>query len=421
MSTLKPGALLRGRYLLQDMIGQGSMATVFKAKDTVLFQRSVAVKVLDDNIWTARYQRELKALTAIRHPGVLVAHDWGIEEDGTTFAVYELLDQGEPLHSIVPKGGMEGHRVAGIAKLLGEALAEVHRQGIVHRDIFPLNIILRNVGTPHEAALLVDFGKAAITGETDDDRPYPPPDGYAAPEVLMGKPASKQSDIFSLAATLWYALTGAHPWKEDAERSQSPILPYRFKPWPRTHPVAARDALSKGLAPVPMERDSDARNLGLDVAAALEIGGFSTGQPPRPLRVFLCHASQDKPAVRKLHELLISHGIDAWLDEVKLLPGQDWKREIANAICTSDAIIICATQASVTREGFVQKELRWALDVGEEKPEGTIFLVPTKLEQCELPSRLLDRQWVDLFVDGGFDRLLEALRLRATGRATGGR
>lgn len=132
----------------------------------------------------------------------------------------------------------------------------------------------------------------------------------------------------------------------------------------------------------------------------------------RPLKVFLCHSSGDKPEVRKLYRYLLSHGVDAWLDEEKLLPGQDWNFEIEKALHSSDVIVVCLSQSSVNKEGYVQREIKFALDKALEKPDGTIFIIPARLEECELPYRLKPYQWVDLFEDGGREKLMKALELR---------
>jgi hypothetical protein len=133
----------------------------------------------------------------------------------------------------------------------------------------------------------------------------------------------------------------------------------------------------------------------------------------RPLRVFLNYASNDKPAVRKLYRRLLASGFDVWLDEEKLLPGQDWRVEIGRAVRSSDAVIICLSSSSVGKEGFVQKEIKTALNIAEEMPEGTFFLIPVKLEDCEVPFKLKSWQWVNLYEIGGYERLEKALTFRA--------
>ncbi len=132
------------------------------------------------------------------------------------------------------------------------------------------------------------------------------------------------------------------------------------------------------------------------------------------LRVFLCHGTEDKPAVRALYQRLGDEGdVDPWLDEEKLLPGQDWEYEIRRAIRTSDTIVVCLSSRSVTKRGYVQKEIVLALDEADKQPEGTIYIIPAKLEPCDIPDRLTRVQWVDLYDAGGYDRLLRALRFRA--------
>lgn len=131
------------------------------------------------------------------------------------------------------------------------------------------------------------------------------------------------------------------------------------------------------------------------------------------LRVFLCHSSGDKPKVRALYHQLCKDGVNAWLDEENLLPGQDWQIVISKAVRNSDIVIVCLSKGSVTKEGYVQKEIKQALDVADEKPEGTIFIIPLRLEECDVPERLSKWHWVNLFDDSGYQRLMRALNTRA--------
>ena len=137
----------------------------------------------------------------------------------------------------------------------------------------------------------------------------------------------------------------------------------------------------------------------------------------RKLRVFLCHASQDKPAVRDLYQRLAADPwIAPWLDEEELLPGQDWNLEIEKAVESPDAVIVCVSKTSVSKEGYVQKELRKVLDIALEKLEGAIFVLPVKLEDCELPRQLRDRQALNYFPDSNraaaYEKLKASLRIR---------
>ncbi|MBV6394853.1 MAG: Hercynine oxygenase [Anaerolineales bacterium] len=139
---------------------------------------------------------------------------------------------------------------------------------------------------------------------------------------------------------------------------------------------------------------------------------------PRKLRVFLCHSSQDKPVVRELYHKLLAEGwIDPWLDQEKLLPGQDWDLEIEKAVETSDLVLVCLSNQSVGKEGYLQKELRMVLDVTMNMPEGAIFLIPLKLESCEVPRRIRTWQWVDYFPASArptaYAKLLASMKIRA--------
>lgn len=131
------------------------------------------------------------------------------------------------------------------------------------------------------------------------------------------------------------------------------------------------------------------------------------------LRVFLCHCSDDKAEVRVLYAKLRNLGALPWLDEEDLLPGQEWEEEIPKAVQHSDVVIVCLSEHSLTKKGYVQKEIRFALDAADEQPPGKIFVIPVRLSDCDVPDRLKRWQWVNLFDTGGFERLAKALKLRA--------
>jgi hypothetical protein len=134
----------------------------------------------------------------------------------------------------------------------------------------------------------------------------------------------------------------------------------------------------------------------------------------KKLRVFLCHASDDLSRAEELYLYLRRRGIRPWLDSKDLMPGQDWKVEIPEAITSSDAIIVCLSKMSVDKEGYVQKEIAFALDKALEMPGGRIFLIPARFEECEVPESLNRYHWVNLFEADGHTKLMNALRRRAS-------
>jgi hypothetical protein len=131
------------------------------------------------------------------------------------------------------------------------------------------------------------------------------------------------------------------------------------------------------------------------------------------LKVFLCHASENKPNVKALCDRLIDAGCEPWLDSEILLPGMDWDMEIKKALRASDAVIVCLSVVSVVKEGYIQKEVKFAQDIQDEKPRGTIFLIPLRLDKCDTPFDLQDIQWGDYTAPDGFEKLIQALNIRA--------
>jgi len=130
------------------------------------------------------------------------------------------------------------------------------------------------------------------------------------------------------------------------------------------------------------------------------------------LKVFLCHAKEDKVQVRRLYRDLKGRGFLPWLDEEDLIGGQDWDFEIQKAVISSDVVIVCLSHHSVSKTGYVQKEIRVALDAADHHPKGQIFIIPLRLCPCEIPERLNKWQAIDLFKEGGLDRLERSLLTR---------
>jgi Tfp pilus assembly protein PilF len=131
------------------------------------------------------------------------------------------------------------------------------------------------------------------------------------------------------------------------------------------------------------------------------------------MQVFLCHSMSDKPTVRSLYNRLEQDGFKPWFDEKDLIPGQPWKETIEDAVRASDAVAVCISRSSVTKEGFLNREIKVALDEADLKQEGTIFIIPVRLEDVEVPRRLREFQWTNLYEKDGYARLVTALTERA--------
>lgn len=126
--------------------------------------------------------------------------------------------------------------------------------------------------------------------------------------------------------------------------------------------------------------------------------------------VFLCHAKQDSQYARELYERLRDAGHLAWFDEQCLLPGQDWAVEIRDAVARAMALVVLVSRHSVNKIGFVQRELRLAMDAADERPPGTVFIVPLLLDDTELPPSLRKLHSLDMRKPDWFDWLLRSLR-----------
>jgi hypothetical protein len=134
-------------------------------------------------------------------------------------------------------------------------------------------------------------------------------------------------------------------------------------------------------------------------------------------QVFVAYAAEDLLVVRRLCDSLAAAGCHPWLDQEKLLPGQNWPRAIERAIEIADAFVVCFSRRSVTKFGQFQSELRYALDCARRQPLDQVFVVPVRLEPCEVPVRITrELQYVDLFPDWerGIRRVVRSVRRAAS-------
>lgn len=125
--------------------------------------------------------------------------------------------------------------------------------------------------------------------------------------------------------------------------------------------------------------------------------------------IFLSYARQDEIAALEIYEWLVREGLSVWMDKKNLSPGQDWKTEIEKAINASDIFVACLSNQSVNKKGFVQAELKRALEVADLMPENGIFIIPVRLDDCPVPHKLASLHWLDYFVLENREQLLKAI------------
>ena len=154
---------------------------------------------------------------------------------------------------------------------------------------------------------------------------------------------------------------------------------------------------------------------GLGTFQTTEAGGYEFLPEMRP-RVFVAYAVEDLAVVRRLCESLARAGCNPWLDKDRLLPGQNWPRAIDRAIDVADAFVACFSSRSAAKRGQFQSELSYALECANRRPLDEVFVVPVRLEPCQLPARIQrEVQYADLFPDWerGVKRVVRAVRRAA--------
>ncbi|MGH9935438.1 MAG: SUMF1/EgtB/PvdO family nonheme iron enzyme [Blastocatellia bacterium] len=220
------GRLLGGRYKLEQCIGSGGMGEIYRARRTHIGD-TVAVKVLRADVVEneksrQRFYREARAAAMLHHPNAVVIHDFGEDDDGTAYIVMELLVGRSLRQLLVEEGSINSARAYGIIRQASAALDAGHRNGIVHRDIKPDNIILLDSNDGVDHVKILDFGIAKVLDMALDTHsleqrltnvgsvigtPH-----YMAPEQCQGEEADARSDIYSLGVVLYELLTGVAPF-----------------------------------------------------------------------------------------------------------------------------------------------------------------------------------------------------------------
>ncbi len=127
------------------------------------------------------------------------------------------------------------------------------------------------------------------------------------------------------------------------------------------------------------------------------------------VQIFLCHAHQDKKQVKTIYQRLSAAGFKPWMDTFDLVGGEPWQPAIEKAIRNSNFFLACLSKETINKRGFVQREIKAALDIWLEMLPGDIYIIPLRLEECDVPESLSRYQWVDYFDNDGWDRLVKGL------------
>ena len=263
---MKIGQIVKDRYEILEILGEGGMAFVYKARDTQL-ERLVAIKTLKPNhvnqeTFVERFKREAKTAANLNHPNIVQIFDWGIEDE--PFFVMEYIE-GNTLTSIIAKNRtISLSDILFIGAQVSSGLHAAHEKGLVHRDIKPGNIMI----TPDGKVKVTDFGIVSLQNEESDITKTGSILGtasYISPEQAQGKPVSIESDLYSLGTVLYELITGKPPFAGDTPIStatkhltERPEKPSSFR---RDLPKGVESAIMKLLEKATYDRFKSAEDL----------------------------------------------------------------------------------------------------------------------------------------------------------------
>jgi serine/threonine protein kinase len=411
-----------GKYVLQELLGEGGMGQIFKAHHPTL-ERDVAIKLIHlhrvtDASVLDRFRREAQVVAALRHPGIVQVYDFDIDTELDVFYMVMEFVQGESLAhrllSIEAQGGeLPLEEALRLFQLITEAVAYAHSRGVIHCDLKPDNVMLTIEGQP----ILTDFGIAKlISGErfTSSDDILGTPH-YMSPEQGTGRwKIDARTDVYALGVILYELTTGHLPFTGDTSMSimfkhinEQPTLPRAINP---ELPEAIEQIILKAIAKDPTWRYPSAQEL---LAAVEELSS------PRPFRptadgpacLFICYKPNiepDQTIAAYLEEKLTAQGHQVFIDPMTRTD-ETWVEEIDQQIKTSDFFIVLLSATAVDSE-MIQSEIGQAHEyyVLQEKPH----LLSVRINQegllpGSIPAFLEPLHYVSWQSEADNDRVVE--------------
>ncbi len=269
------GQLINDRYEILKLIGEGGMANVYLARDTIL-DRRVAVKVLrgdlaGDEKFVRRFQREALSASSLSHPNIVEIYDVG-EDDGNFYIVMEYIE-GKTLKQLIKKRGVLSlPETMDIMLQLLDALKSAHDSYIIHRDIKPQNIMIKDSGL----VKITDFGIAMAlnSAQLTQTNSVMGSVHYLPPEQASGKGSTIRSDIYSLGILMFEMLTGRVPFRGDS--AVEIALKHMKEPLPSVRelnpvvPQSVENIILKAAAKNPKNRYHDVREMADDIKTCLD-------------------------------------------------------------------------------------------------------------------------------------------------------
>ena len=284
------GTTIAGRYVIEESIGEGGMAVVYRAHHK-LVDRPCAIKIMNpvlarDRVVRERFRREARSAQALAHPNIIEIYDQGDTDDGTAYIVMELLD-GRALSDEIAKGPIAVRRALPLMIQMARGIARAHDLGVIHRDLKPEHIFLVRREHGGELVKLLDFGIARSRSDsrlTNVGELFGTPQ-YMAPERVTSGDAGSSVDLYALGVIFFEMLTGRLPFDAGDPTTllikhlkEEPPSPSQFV----TMPPELEQLTLRLLKKSPDERPVDAHALEDELVALAHLTGSSI--PPEPQR-----------------------------------------------------------------------------------------------------------------------------------------
>jgi eukaryotic-like serine/threonine-protein kinase len=343
------GTTLAGRYRIEDILGEGGMAIVYRAVHT-LIGRKCAIKVMNhalarDRVVRERFRREAKAAQKLAHPNIIEIFDHGDTEDGSAYLVMELLE-GESLGDVVERGPIPLSRALPILVQISRALSRAHDFEVIHRDMKPENVFLARDPNGGDLVKLLDFGIARSMQDsrlTGAGEVFGTPQ-YMAPERITSIDAGPAADLYAMGVMAFEMLTGNLPF--EAHDIPNYFIKHLKEPAPKLRsvspnmPQSLEILIDRLLAKDPRQRPLDAHRVGADLLAICKECNIA---PPPELTV-------DSPESVLLAPTLPPGAIDIWVRRTAV-----FQQMLQTAYSDPTAIPPNLVQLLEQVRGFVQK------------------------------------------------------------------
>ncbi len=315
--------LAKGRYRLEEVLGYGGMAAVYRAQDDEL-ERTVAIKLLAEHLATdesfrERFLREARMAARLSHPNIVQVFDAG-QDDGRPYIVMEFIDGTTLADEVASRGRIQAPRVVDLALQVCGGLEHAHAAGLVHRDVKPGNLLVGRDGT----VKIADFGiaRAAEATQMTQIGSVLGTAAYLSPEQAAGERVTAAADIYSLGVVLYELLTGQTPYTFESlaelavKQREHPIRPLReLEPGV---PEALEAAVMRCLARNPSYRPASAAELARELAVASPEPPTETVPSPSGVRATQVATTPLRRAPRR-HFALPGRGMWLGLAAIALL------------------------------------------------------------------------------------------------------